>query len=112
MLLIYGNPAIWETMSDEERNAVLRLHAALAKELRESGELVGGAALADPEHTTTVRGGVATTIEGHSRKPARSCPPITWSDVRPPSALAARILDPHVPAVEVRPVLHTVDLEL
>ena len=55
MLLIYSNPTTWQTMSEEERNGLMGEAEALMRELTESGEWVGGAALADPSHSRTVR---------------------------------------------------------
>jgi hypothetical protein len=55
MLLIYNNPATYAAWSEEERAALFGEVDALMKALTESGELVGGEALADPSHTKTVR---------------------------------------------------------
>jgi hypothetical protein len=64
--MIYMNPTIWETLSEEERNAVFADHDAFQKPIKESGELVGFAALADPSNSTTVRvrGGVPAVTDG------------------------------------------------
>ena len=64
MLLIYNNPATLEALSEEERNEVFGDVGALMNELTDSGELVGGEALAHPSTAKTVRrheGAVAAT---------------------------------------------------
>src|SRR5713226_7823278 len=55
MLLIYNNPATYETWSEEERTALFSEVDQIMTELRESGELVGGEALADASNGETVR---------------------------------------------------------
>ena len=55
MLLIYENANTRETFLGEGGEALMAEVDAVMKELTESGELVGGEALADPSHTRTVR---------------------------------------------------------
>jgi hypothetical protein len=55
MLLIYNNPATYQAWSEQERTALFGEVDTIMKELKESGELVGGEALADPSTTKTVR---------------------------------------------------------
>ena len=66
MLLIYNNPATYEAWSEEERTALFGEVAQIMTELRESGELVGGEALADGSNTKTVRvrDGVPAVTDG------------------------------------------------
>src|SRR3954468_2920924 len=77
LLLIYSNPENWEhpmysrdpgflAMSEDERAELTRQAEALHKEITESGELVVGAALADPMTTRTmrVRDGVPAATDG------------------------------------------------
>jgi hypothetical protein len=66
ILLIYQNPAAWEALSEEERARVLGEVDEIWNELTESGELVGGEALAHPSTTRTVRvrGGVPAVTDG------------------------------------------------
>jgi hypothetical protein len=66
LLMIYMNPATWEALSEDERTEVFRGHDELAKILTESGEMISGEALADPESTTTVRirGGTQAVTDG------------------------------------------------
>jgi hypothetical protein len=66
MLLIYNNPATYEGWSEQERAALFGEVDAIMTELKESGELVGGEALADPSTTRTVRvrDGVPAVTDG------------------------------------------------
>ena len=55
MLMIYDNPDTREIFFGEAGRPLMAEMDALMAELRASGELVGGEALADPSHTRTVR---------------------------------------------------------
>lgn len=55
MLLLYSSPQTWNALSQAERDQIVKEHVALEKELIESGEYVGGNALADKEQSKVVR---------------------------------------------------------
>jgi hypothetical protein len=55
MLLIYNNRATLEGLSEQEQSELFGAVDAVMAELKESGELVGGDALADPSTAKTVR---------------------------------------------------------
>jgi hypothetical protein len=55
LIMIYLNQETFAALSDEERAAILAGHDAFHGPLRESGELVGFAALDDPTRSSTVR---------------------------------------------------------
>ena len=55
ILLIYDNANTRETFLGENGEALMAEIDAIMKELSESGELVGGEALADPSNTKTIR---------------------------------------------------------
>ncbi|WFE38188.1 YciI family protein [Micromonospora sp. WMMD998] len=55
MLLIWNRPGFVEELSEAERNVIFGEVDEIMKELTESGELVGGEALAHPAQTRTVR---------------------------------------------------------
>ena len=55
MLLIYDNAQTRETFLGEQGEDLMAEVDAIMKELTESGELVGGEALADPSNTKTIR---------------------------------------------------------
>ncbi|WP_210748255.1 YciI family protein [Actinomadura latina] len=55
MLLIHNRPGFVEELTEAEREALFGEVDAIMRELTESGEMVGGNALADPSRTKTVR---------------------------------------------------------
>ncbi len=55
VVLIYSNPATWETLPASERDRVLGIHNSIIKELTETGELLRVDGLAHPMNTKTVR---------------------------------------------------------
>lgn len=66
LLLIYNNPATYAGWSEQERAALFGEVDVIMKELTESGEWVGGQALADAAESTTVRvrDGAPVTTDG------------------------------------------------
>ena len=66
LLLIYQNPANFESLADEERNRLMNEAGEIMNELAESGEWVGGYGLAHPSNTKTVqvRDGVPAVTDG------------------------------------------------
>lgn len=66
MLMIYQNPADWPTLAEDERQLLMNEAGAIMAELTESGEWVGGEALADVSQSKTirVRDGVAAVTDG------------------------------------------------
>ena len=55
MLLIWNRPGFADELTEAERTAIFGEVDEIMKALTESGELVGGEALADPSQTRTVR---------------------------------------------------------
>ncbi|MEU5911353.1 YciI family protein [Micromonospora sp. NPDC047527] len=55
MLLIWNRPGFTEELSEQDRTALFGEVDEIMKELTETGELVGGQALANPAQTLTVR---------------------------------------------------------
>ncbi|SBT54241.1 Uncharacterized conserved protein [Micromonospora narathiwatensis] len=119
MLLIWNRPGFVEALSEEERNAIFGEVDVIMKELTESGELVGGEALAHPSQTRTVRsraGGVEITdgpfVESKEQfagylmvdceTPERAAEiAASWPDVRRGFGL-----------LEVRPLMHQAGTEI
>jgi hypothetical protein len=66
MLLIYQNPQNWQALGDTERSKVMDEAGAIVSELTESGEWIGGEALADVSNAKTirVRDGVPAVTDG------------------------------------------------
>jgi hypothetical protein len=55
MVMIYDNAKTRETFFGEEGAGLMAEVNAIMKELTDSGELIGGEALADPSNTKTIR---------------------------------------------------------
>jgi hypothetical protein len=66
VVLIYSNPAIWETLPSEEQDRVLGDHWKVIHELEKSGEMLSRFGLSDPGSTKTIRinGGVPAVTDG------------------------------------------------
>jgi hypothetical protein len=66
MILIYDNAQSREQFNSEEGASLMTEVNALMAELTESGEMIGGEALADPSNTKTIRlqGGVPVVTDG------------------------------------------------
>lgn len=122
MLLIYSNPESWGhpmylrahealTMSGEERDEMTEQFEALFKEITESGELVGGEALADPVNARTVRvrDGVPATTDGpfsEAKEHLAGFFVVDCESVERVTEIAARFPDARFAAVEVRPIMN------
>jgi hypothetical protein len=55
MLLIYGQPGRWESLSEEEQTAVYERYFALSNDLRAQDKLIGSDELQPTSTATTVR---------------------------------------------------------
>lgn len=107
MLLMYTDPCESKAMTDDELATILRKHEVLRSELTETKELLNGAGLVYPEETTTLR------LVDDRAVPTEA--PLTEADLNMSAyyvmecedriratEIAARLLDFHVTAVEVR----------
>jgi len=117
LLMITVNPEIFESLSEDERQAVLAAHDAFQAPLRESGELVGFAALADPSNSTTVtvRDGVPAVTDGpyvEAKEFLAGFYIVDCETADRANELAARIPDAELTAIEVRPVMESTGLEM
>ncbi|MFD1072844.1 YciI family protein [Longispora fulva] len=117
MLLINNNPATMEAMSEAERTALMGDVDQLIAELTASGELVGGEALADGSHTRTVRvrDGVPTVTDGpflEAKEYLAGYLIIEAESVDRAVEIAARWPDARYGAMEVRPIMDSVGLEM
>ncbi|GAA0918021.1 hypothetical protein [Nonomuraea longicatena] len=86
LLLVYSDPA---------------LPAELLRELAAGGELVSGAALADPVHTRLVRAGAARRSSAHAGEPPSGYLVIDCDGPERAAEIASRIPG----AVELRPIM-------
>ena len=110
ILLIYQNPATLETFSEEERNRVMAEAGELMEELTQSGEWVGGEALADPSNTKTVRvrGGVPAVTDGPFVEAKEQLVGYSIVECETPeraTEIAASWPDARYWAMEVRPIM-------
>ena len=66
LLIMHMNPQIWQALTEDERNEVMNGHGEFIEAIRESGELLGSTALADPPESAVVRvrEGVPTVSDG------------------------------------------------
>ncbi|MFJ4845613.1 MULTISPECIES: YciI family protein [unclassified Streptomyces] len=109
MVLMYADPAATEAMSATQRAEVFRRHEALHQDLAGSGEMLNGAGLAYPRDTTTIRwrGDGSTSADGPLTEATDQLTAYYVVECASPERareIAARVVDFHVVAVEVRPV--------
>jgi hypothetical protein len=117
MLLIYSNADSWESLSERQRDDLVRAHAELSAELADSGQLVSAAGLADPITTTTVtvREGVRATTDGpyaETKEHLAGFYLVECDHLEEAIGYAARMPDAEYVAVEVRPVMDDAGLEM
>jgi hypothetical protein len=111
MLLIYMNPATWETLSADEQNAVFRGHEEFQRTIKASGEMIGTEALADPSESATVRvrGGARFVADGpyiESKEFFCGYYLVECASKERAIELAALVPDAQYTAMEVRPFLN------
>jgi hypothetical protein len=112
MLLIYNNPAALQALPAEDMQKIMDEVGVIMGELTESGELVGGEALADPSLTRTVRvrDGVTATTDGPFAESKEQFAGYLTVDVETEERaveIAARWPDAKYCAMEVRAVMQT-----
>jgi hypothetical protein len=112
LLLIYNNPATYESLPEDERNALFADVDRIMDELKESGEFVGGQALADPSQSKTVRvrDGVPAVTDGPYVEAKEQMGGYLIVDCETPERaveIAARWPDAKYFAMEVRPIMDT-----
>jgi hypothetical protein len=110
LLLIYFNPATWDSLSEEEQLAVFSGHAAFIRTIRESGEMIGTEALANPSQSTVVkvRDGVPMVTDGPFLEAKEFFAGYYLVDCESRERaieLAGMIPDAKFAALEVRPVM-------
>ncbi|MDA3643993.1 YciI family protein [Saccharopolyspora indica] len=121
LLLIYSNPENWEhpmflrnpdflALPAEERAELARQAEAMHEEIVESGEFVGGEALADPltARTVRVRDGALAATDGpyiETKEQLAGYLVVDCDSMERASEIAARIPDARFAAVEVRPMM-------
>jgi len=111
MLLIYNNAEAMAAMSDEDRQAIFGDVDTVMTELRETGEYVGGVALAHPSNTktVTVRDGATAITDGpyaEGKEQFAGYLLVEVEDEARATDIAARWPDAKTWRMEVRPVMH------
>ncbi|WP_214108536.1 YciI family protein [Acrocarpospora catenulata] len=117
LLMIHVNPAALDALSEEDRQAIFAEHDKFTALTKESGELVGFAALADPAATTTVRvrDNVPAITDGpyvEAKEFLAGYYVIDVEDLNRATELAAMIPDARFTAIEVRPVMESGGAEM
>lgn len=116
LLLIYQNPATWESLSKDERTALMNEAGEIWKELAASGEVVGGEALAESSKTKTVRvrDGVPAVTDGpfiEAKEQLAGYLVVDCASEDRAVEIAARWPDARYWAMEVRSVIETAGSE-
>ncbi len=107
-VLMYADPAQTEAMTDDALFDVEQKHAALRKELGQTGELTGGAGLELPHATLTLSLGPEQVEHGEGPLAANADIHLTayyeieTETLERAQEIAAKVLDDHVTAVELR----------
>lgn len=117
LLMITANPAAPHAVTEEDRTAGYAAHDRLIALTRESGELVGFVALADPSNSRTVRvrAGVPAVTDGPYLEAKEFLAGYYLLDCETPARaeeLAALIPAARVAGIEVRPVMESGGLEM
>jgi hypothetical protein len=117
MLLIYNNPSTYAAWSEQERTALFGEVDTIMKELTESGELVGGEALADASTTRTVRvrDGVPVVTDAplaEAKEQFAGYLMVDCESTERAVEIAARWPDARYFAMEVRPLMNTAGTEM
>lgn len=66
LLIMHMNPAVWDPLTEEERQEVMSGHGPFIETIKKSGEMISTVALADPSESAVVgvRGGVPAVTDG------------------------------------------------
>lgn len=117
LLMIYMNPTLFEALSEAERNEIFGGHDEFQKPLRDSGELIGFAALGDPSASITVRvrGDEVSATDGpyvEAKEFLAGYYALECETRERVVELAAQIPDAKLTAIEIRPVMEATGLEM
>jgi hypothetical protein len=110
MLLIYDDPSAWQSMSEEQQNAVMGEYFAYTQELRDAGAFVAGDALQPTATAKSVRlrDGETLTTDGPFAETKETLGGYYLIDVETDEEAqewAAKIPSARFGTVEVRPVV-------
>jgi hypothetical protein len=110
MCLIYDDETMWQTMPEDQRNAVLGEYGSFTQSIQESGNMVAGDALQPTSTATTVRvrDGETLTTDGpfaETKEQLGGYYLVEAKDADEALAIAARIPSARYGSIEVRPVM-------
>jgi hypothetical protein len=110
MLLIYDDPSVWGSLSEDERGAVMGEYFAYTDAIRSTGNFVAGDALQPSTTATTVRvrDGETLVTDGpfaETKEQLGGYYLVEARDVDEAIELAGRIPSARMGTIEVRPVL-------
>ncbi len=115
-VLMYADPAHTRAMLSAELDVVARKHEALRGELTRTGELLSGAGLVFPDETTLLRLDEDGVVARQGPLSTASAEHLTayyvvgCATAERAQAIAERMLDDHVTAVEVRRIHDSVGM--
>ena len=117
LLIIHANPSLAETLSEDEIDALVAAHDTFQEQIRDTGELVGYAALADPgtSRVVRVRDGGTVVSDGPYAEVKEFLAGYYLVEADTPERaveIAARIPDAAHNGIEVRPVMVSGGLEM
>jgi hypothetical protein len=117
MLLIYQNPATWQTLPEADRQALMSEAGTIVNELIETGEWVGGDGLADASmaKSVRVRDGIPAITDGPFAEAKEQMVGYCIVDCATPGRaveIATRWPDARLWGMEVRPMLSPDGVEM
>lgn len=117
LLLIYNNPAYLNALPKSDRDSIFADVDVIMEELKGTGELIGGQALADASAARTVRArdGVITATDGPFLEAKEYLAGYLIVETDSPERaeeIAKRWPDARYGAMEVREIMHTSGLEM
>jgi hypothetical protein len=117
LAMIYNNPDAFEALTDEERDSMMTEADAFIKRFTDSGEFLGGSALAHPAtgKTVRVRDGVPATTDGpfaEAKEYLAGYYVIDCDTIERATEIAAQDPAAKYWAVEVRPIMDEAGAEM
>jgi hypothetical protein len=117
MLMIYDNPDTREIFFSEQGAELMREIDAIMEELKQSGELLGTEALADPSTTKTVlvQGGAPVVTDGplaEAKEHFGGYLLLDCESIERAVEIAARWPSARFSPLEVRPIMDTAGMEM
>jgi hypothetical protein len=110
LLLIYDAETVWDTMPEDQRNAMFAEYGTFSEGIKKSGNFRAGEALKPVSTATTVRvrEGKTLTTDGpfaETKEQLGGFYLIEAKDLDEATAIAARIPSAKVGSIEVRPIM-------